>query len=128
MHSNKWLDIALDDIDSAKIMLREKKYNNVCYFSHQAAEKGLKGCLEDNKINPPRIHDLIELLKKCQNIDNQFSKFLSQARILNQFYIPTRYPVAPIGTTPMGMPYKSLAEKALNYAEDIVNFCKSICS
>ena len=45
MHSNKWLDIALDDIDSAMIMLREKKYDNVCYFSHQAAEKGLKGCL-----------------------------------------------------------------------------------
>lgn len=126
MYRNKWIDIALDDIDSAKIMLREKKYNNVCYFSHQAAEKGLKGYLEDNKINPPRIHDLIELVKKCQNIDNQFSKFLQQARILNQFYIPTRYPVAPIGITPMGMPDKSLAKKALNYAEDIVNFCKSI--
>ena len=31
--SSKWLNTALDDIDSAKIMLRESKYNNVCYFS-----------------------------------------------------------------------------------------------
>jgi len=124
MPLNRWLEFALDDLDSAEIMMREGKYNNVCYFSHQAAEKGLKGFLENNRVNPPRIHDLVELLKLCKNLIEGFEQFLPQARTLNQFYIPTRYPVAPPGAAPEGMPSRPLAEKALNYAKEIVEYCR----
>ncbi len=124
MPTNKWIEFAIDDIDSAYIMLREKKYNNVCYFSHQATEKALKSILYNNKINPPRIHNLVELIKQCQKIESGFSTFLLNVQILNQFYIPTRYPVAPQGSTPNGMPEKSLAVDALDYAKEIVEFCK----
>lgn len=122
--TNNWLDFAFDDIDSAEIMLRESKYNNVCYFSHQASEKALKGFLEHNNVNPPRVHDLITLIKLCQNINNNFANFLPHMRTLNQFYIPTRYPDAPVGAISTGLPSKELSEKALNYAREIVDFCK----
>jgi len=106
-------------------MMREKKFNNVCYFSHQAVEKVLKAFLEHNKIIPPPIHSLIDLLKQCGNINQGISTLLPKVRILNQFYIPTRYPVAPVGSTPKGMPDQSLAEKALEYAKEIVDFVKT---
>jgi len=128
MHQNQWFDLAFDDIDSAQIMLREGKYNIVCYFSHQAAEKGLKGVLEFHGINPPRIHNLIDLVSQCNNIDGLFEGVLAPARTLNQFYIPTRYPVAPPGSLPSGNPSKDTAQKALSHAETILNLCNSRCT
>lgn len=118
--------MALDDLDSAKIMLREGKHNNVCYFSQQAVEKGLKGYLQEKRVTPPKIHNLVELLKLCQQYDQSFSEYSSQARVLNQFYIPTRYPVAPPGSTENGMPSKDLALKAIRYAEEITTFCQEV--
>jgi HEPN domain-containing protein len=123
--NNKWLEFVLDDLDSAEIMLREKKFNNVCYFSHQAVEKVLKAFLEHHKMNPPHIHNLIDLLNQCGNINQEIPKLLPKVRILNQFYIPTRYPVAPIGSTPKGMPNQTLAEKALDYAKEIIDYVKA---
>ncbi|MGE5391815.1 MAG: HEPN domain-containing protein [Deltaproteobacteria bacterium] len=128
MHQNQWFELAYDDIDSAKIMLREGKHNIVCYFSHQAAEKGLKGVLEFNGVNPPRTHNLIDLVNLCNNIDDLFKGVLSQARLLNQFYIPTRYPVAPPGSLPTGAPNKDVAQKALSHAETILYLCNSRCA
>lgn len=125
MPDNKWLDFVRDDLESAEIMLREKKFNNVCYFSHQAVEKVLKAFLEHHKINPPHIHNLIDLLQHCGSINQEIPKLLPKIRILNQFYIPTRYPVAPAGSTPKGMPDLTLAEKALIYAREIVDLVKT---
>lgn len=125
MPDNKWLDFVIDDLESAEIMLREKKLNNVCYFSHQAVEKVLKAFLEHHQINPPHIHNLIDLLKQCGSISQEILKLLPEIRTLNQFYIPTRYPVAPMGSTPKGMPNQALAEKALDYAKEIVSYVKT---
>ncbi len=114
--------MALDDLDSARIMLRERKFNNVCYFSQQAAEKVLKGYLQDKGVNPPKIHNLIELVRLSKPYNSDFSSLDSHARVLDQFYIPTRYPISPIGSTPEGMPSEQLAKKAICYAEDIIAF------
>lgn len=124
MPISNWLDFAVDDIESAEIMLRENKYNNVCYFSHQATEKSLKGFLVWNNINPPKIHGLITILKLCQNINKDFEIFMPPIRTLSQFYIPTRYPDAPVGSISSGLPSKELAEKTLNYAKEIVQYCR----
>ncbi|MBT9148021.1 MAG: hypothetical protein DDT32_01790 [Syntrophomonadaceae bacterium] len=48
---------------------------------------------------------------------------MSRAITLNQFYAPTRYPDAPAGLLPAGMPEKTIAEKALVYAKEIFTFC-----
>lgn len=125
---NPWFELAFDDIDSARIMLRENKLNIVCYFSHQAAEKALKGVLEFRGINPPRTHNLIDLVNECNNIDGTFKDVLTQARVLNQFYIPTRYPVAPPGSLPTGAPNIDIAQKAICHAETILDICSSSCN
>lgn len=124
MFDNNWLDFALDDIDAAQILLREKKYNMTCFHSQQAAEKALKGFLTHKKITTPRIHNLVELINLCAGIDSEFSNFIPQMAVLNQFYAPTRYPDAAVGMTPNGLPNQVLAEKALNYADEVVQFCK----
>jgi len=83
----QWLDFSIDDLDSAGIMLKEGKFNNVCYFSHQAVEKSLKGYLLHNNIAPPRIHDLIELLNQCKIINSDFLRFISQVRKIGRAHV-----------------------------------------
>jgi len=123
MKQNKWVNFFLDDIKAANIMLREELYNHACFHAHQATEKALKGFLEENKIDPPKEHNLIQLTEQCQKIDGNFSNILPKVRLLNRFYIPTRYPVAPVGSLSIGMPSKSQAEKALGYAKEITDYC-----
>ncbi len=125
--ANKWYDFAADDIDSAKIMLGAKKYNMVCFFSHQAVEKALKAFLVSKGHNPPRVHNLIDLINLCSKFDKSFRQMLPKARILNQFYIPTRYPFASPSPT-IEDPGVDAAEKALLFAQDIFNFCKNLQS
>jgi HEPN domain-containing protein len=84
----------------------------------------LKGFLIHNKISSPRTHNLVELINVCANIDKKFLDFMSKMATLSQFYIPTRYPDAILGMTPSGMPNQELARKALDYAHDVVVFCR----
>ena len=74
-------------------------------------------------VSPPRTHNLIDLNKLCAKIDNGFSALAAKLVELNQFYMPTRYPDAPAGTAPGGMPSKDLAREALDYAHNVVAFC-----
>ncbi|MCG0275646.1 MAG: HEPN domain-containing protein [Thermosediminibacteraceae bacterium] len=125
---NRWLEFALDDLDSGEIMYKAGKYNMVCFFAHQAAEKALKAFLVSRKQNPPRIHNIVDLVNLCASYNKSFSELLPKARILNQFYIPTRYPTALPGSTASGIPDNKTAEKAINFAKEIVSFCKNSIS
>lgn len=124
MPTNNWLDFANDDIEAGDILFREAKYNMTCFHSQQAAEKALKGFLVHHKVSSPRTHNLVELINLCDKIVSGFDVFRPQMATLNQFYAPTRYPDAIVGMTPSGLPNKDLAEKALNYAKEIIQFCK----
>lgn len=90
--ADKWFEFSLDDLDSAAIMLKAGKYHKVYFFAHQAAEKALKGFLLTRGFISPKIHNLIDLVNLCVRYDSSFAEFLPQARLLNQFYLPTRYP------------------------------------
>ena len=122
-YPNNWFDFAADDIKSGEILLREGMYNIACFHAQQASEKALKGFLVFTKTSSPRIHNLPELLDKCSAFDSSFDNLLSRAITLNQFYAPTRYPDAPAGSLPSGMPDKTTVEKALVYAKEIFSFC-----
>ncbi|NLC67550.1 MAG: HEPN domain-containing protein [Clostridiaceae bacterium] len=123
----KWFDFSADDIDSAEIMLKAGKYNIVCFFAHQASEKALKAFLVSKKLNPPRTHNLVDLTNLCARYDRSFKNILTAARMLNQFYIPTRYPFATPGMK-MEDPGIEMAEKALDYAREIFSCCRNLAA
>ncbi|MEM2408523.1 MAG: HEPN domain-containing protein [Ignisphaera sp.] len=41
----RWFEEALWDLDTAKILHREKMYNATAFYAHQAAEKACKALL-----------------------------------------------------------------------------------
>jgi HEPN domain-containing protein len=113
----EWFKIASEDLEYAKLGLREDKfYAMVAFHAQQSAEKFLKGfiLLNNKKLN--RSHDLVMLIKTCQEIDKKFVDIKEEAGYLTPFAIDVRYPVFyPIIE-------KKMAEKAVEMAENIKKF------
>jgi len=120
----QWLRFATDDIRSAEILLQENIFNMVCFHSQQAVEKSLKAFLRQSLDKIPYIHILEELCDRCIKIDASFSQLRADCKALDVFYQPTRYPEAPTGSLPEGMPNKEQAEETLQKAKNIFDFVR----
>ncbi|MCL2800629.1 MAG: HEPN domain-containing protein [Treponema sp.] len=91
----QWLDKANDDLRSAEYlstMHHPTPDEVICFHCQQSAEKYLKGFLYLNNIEPPKIHDLEELLEMCIRINNTFSVLSSKLIVLTNYAVIPRYP------------------------------------
>jgi HEPN domain-containing protein len=96
----RWFSEALWDLDTAKILHREKRYNAAVFYSHQAAEKAVKALLYSVN-EAPWGHSIRELLQRYfMRVGSQVDeRLLTLARELDRHYITSRYPNAlPSGT------------------------------
>jgi HEPN domain-containing protein len=90
----QWLTKAEDDLAAAQDMLRGNKPYRwiVCYHAQQAAEKYIKACLVHRGTEPPRLHDLAELLRVLASKDRALADRLHEARTLSAYAVDARYP------------------------------------
>jgi HEPN domain-containing protein len=66
--AKEWLRYAKSDLNTAVHMFNDvnpKETEISCYHAQQCAEKSLKAHLILKDIDPPRIHDLLELNQLC---------------------------------------------------------------
>lgn len=117
--ASEWLKYANNDFIVAKDNFKLGHFSYVCQLCQQAAEKYLKAFLVFNGKEPKRTHLLRELIKDCSAINKDFIKLMESAKELEQYYIPTRYPIGLFGIYD-----KSSAEKALASCQKIVNKVK----
>lgn len=90
----EWLNKADEDFDFAESVLEDSTfYAQICFHFHQAAEKYLKAFVVGNDLEFLKIHDLQVLLKLCKTKDKSLEILKDDCRLLNRFYIDTRYPV-----------------------------------
>lgn len=118
-HAKEWVTFAQLDLQSAQVLLNERIFNEVCFHSQQCVEKVLKACLVSQGTNVPRTHRLIDILQETLERYTHLDKFLNDCLILDQYYIPTRYPDAVIGIKPSGLPSQEDAEEAVRIAQTI---------
>lgn len=119
-----WLSEGEEDLSVAKILLREGKYGASCFHSQQAAEKGAKALLLLHRRFEPG-HSVSELLLIAREIGLSISdEHIRHARILDRYYIPTRYPNAFEGGAPHEYFMKKDANEAIHLAEEIINIVK----
>jgi len=90
----------------------------VCFHCQHAAEKILKAYLAYNNYEPPKIHDLSELVKLCNKFDSDFSALSLQCDFLLPFAIRARYPSG-------SDPEEKDMEIALVYAKKIMELVKA---
>jgi len=62
-----------------------------CFFSQQASEKYLKAYLCFRGIDFRYTHNLVELLKLCGSVDEQFAQLLPDTELMKPFAVDVRY-------------------------------------
>ncbi len=120
--TNNWYLFAEEDLLMAEIALENNIYNQVCFHSQQGGEKILKGYLLEQEKIVPRTHFLSELVQICIKVDSDFQTITKECSILDDYYIPTRYPDALPGMLPDGLPTDSDAFQAILYSKKIYDF------
>ena len=91
----QWFEKADHDLMAAEYLttMRYPRPDEIiCFHCQQAAEKYLKGFLFKNNMTPPKIHDLIELLRLCGPCLPKYKTILNQCTFLNRFSVIPRYP------------------------------------
>jgi HEPN domain-containing protein len=118
----EWLDKGDEELMSAEYlstMRHPTPDETICYLCQQSAEKYLKGFLFVQDIEPPRTHNLEELIKMCLPFNGEFSVITAKAELLTKYAVITRYP-NELNITSDDM------RAALRYAKDIQSFVKKI--
>jgi HEPN domain-containing protein len=120
--AKRWLIQAEDEFFDADELRKRERYYIALFHFQQSAEKALKAFLYF-KLNAREVlftHSINELNKLAIELDEEF-KMIRDAKKLDQYYIPTRYP----NGLPGGVPSRfyddpDQAEEAMNLAKKVI--------
>lgn len=92
--TQEWLNKAQSDYLFAEASLREFAgfYSQICILCHDVVEKYLKAFLISQGKRPDRVHDLLAILNESCQVDSTLGLISPQCSILNDYYIPLKYP------------------------------------
>ncbi|MFQ6047716.1 MAG: HEPN domain-containing protein [Gemmatimonadales bacterium] len=118
-----WLAQAERDLEQAEASRGIERHEWACFAAHQAAEKAVKALhLARGQEAHGRV--IARLLRELPDDVAVPTGLVDQARVLDSFYIPTRYP----NGHPSGAPFEHYgplqSEEALRYAGAIVGFVR----
>lgn len=105
--ADRWLKQAKNDLDFARLGLREGFHSHVCFFAQQSAAKGVKAIghlLRNRAVLGPSVAVLADRFAKHVP---ELGNLRDDAGILDQYYIPTRYP----NGLPGGFPFMAFTEE-----------------
>jgi HEPN domain-containing protein len=129
MEEQRWLGQAEKDLESARDSGKAGHFEWACFQSQQAAEKGLKGFLYSKGLRAILTHSIRELVLDCSKYESSFSDLLSQAKTLDTYYIPTRYPNGLVGNEIPAQYYSEEdASQCISYAGLILKTVKRFMS
>lgn len=86
-----WVDASRYDLETARALLRSRRYLYVLFMCQQSLEKLLKAHVMARTVEfPPRIHSLVRLAELAAlNVSKEERGFLER---LSLYYIQSRYP------------------------------------
>ena len=93
--SVEWVTKAEGDFATAGRELRARKspnYDAVCFHCQQCAEKYLKAVLQENDKHIPKIHNLIELMLLCEQLDRSYEMLRADLVTMERYAVRGRYP------------------------------------
>ncbi|MFQ5741215.1 MAG: HEPN domain-containing protein [Acidobacteriota bacterium] len=122
--SEDWFRQARRDLDQARDCQREKRHEWACFAAQQAAEKALKA-LHLQLGQEAWGHVVARLFKDLPETVPVPEDLWEKARVLDNFYIPSRYP----NSHPAGAPFEHYgplqSTEAISYASEILDFVRS---
>jgi HEPN domain-containing protein len=122
--SKDWFNQAIRDLEQAKDSLDAGKHEWACFAAHQSAEKAVKA-LHLRLGQEAWGHVVAQLLRELPAAAASPDDLIERAKVLDNFYISTRYPNAH----PDGAPYEHYgplqSRQALEHASAILDFVRS---
>ncbi len=118
-YANLWFSQAKYDLKAADNSMSNENHEWACFQAHQSAEKALKAFLFLNRKRNVFTHSIKKLIEKCSEFSDQFL-LIKEARILDQYYIPTRYPNGLLDEIPHEFYEIEDAKICLNHARKII--------
>jgi HEPN domain-containing protein len=119
-----WFKQALQDLEQAEESSRSGRHEWACFAAQQAAEKAVKA-LHLYLGQEAWGHVVAKLLKELPQETAVNEAMVDKGRVLDNFYIPTRYP----SSHPAGAPFehygKLQSEEAIRYACEIIEFVRN---
>ncbi len=91
-HINYWFESSENDLNVAENLFKSGNYDWCLFIGHLVLEKAFKGLwiLSNKDINPPRIHNLLNLSQLAQiELEEDILIFLN---LVNTFHLEARYP------------------------------------
>lgn len=119
-----WLNQALRDLEQAEDSQRADRHEWACFAAQQAAEKAVKA-LHLHHGQEAWGHIVARLLQELPEAISVSEKLIDKAKVLDNFYIPARYP----NSHPSGAPFEHYgplqSDMAIAYAREIVDFARA---
>ena len=123
----RWLRQAENDLAFARLALREAFFAQSCFVAQQASEKALKALAYAAGERLVIGHSLVELVDRLAPAFAPLAPLREDAGILDQYYVPTRYPNGLAGGVPFEAFGERQAREAVQSAERFVATVRSEC-
>lgn len=121
--ADDWFKQAQRDFELAEDAQRSERHEWACFAAQQAAEKAIKA-LHLSLRQEAWGHVVARLLRELPGHITVPVELVDQARVLDNFYIPTRYP----DSHPEGAPFEHYgplqSQEAIGYASAILTFVR----
>jgi len=119
-----WFNQAMRDLEQAQDSQSDGRHEWACFAAQQAAEKAVKA-LHLHLGQEAWGHVIAKLFQELPESVQVPANLLEKARVLDNFYIPARYP----NSHPQGAPFEHYgplqSEAALSYASEIIDFARA---
>jgi HEPN domain-containing protein len=121
VEARRWFQQAQADLEVVRTLRAGNHYAAACFHAQQAAEKALKAVLYSQGARVVFGHAVGQLVRQCEPLDPAFAPLAADAGMLDQFYIPTRYPNGlPAPAVPSESYTEAQAETAQQAAEQVI--------
>ncbi len=120
--SKDWFEQAKGDLKHARNSLKDGDYSWACFAAQQSAEKAVKA-LYMKKNSIAWGHSISELLESLPEDAKPDAKLIDEAKKLDKYYIPTRYPNAHPSGPSFKYYTKEEAGEAIKICEEVISFC-----
>lgn len=116
----RWMSMAKKTVESAKGDLERGDYNWACFKAQQSAEFAVKAILHGLGLEAYG-HSISALLLKLPR-EFSIADVMQEAKTLDKYYVPTRYPNAWSEGLPTDYYTEQDALQAISYAEKIIEW------
>lgn len=112
--ADRWRRQAANDLAFARVAVRERFYAQACFIAQQASEKAVKAIAYGLGERTVLGHSLVTLVSRYAERVPDLDDLRELAGILDQYYVPTRYPNGLAG----GVPFEAFGESQATDAVD----------